>query len=194
MKKLQIMETLLPISYLNDFIFCPYSIYLHQVFDNNNEVVFSASPQQTGKSAHDIIDSQKDKKPIQIIKGAYVVSSRLGIYGKIDTFYVVKGKLVESKYRIKTIYQGYYYQIWVQYFALIEMGYIVNELCFYSISDKKTFPVKIPQQQEFNELRKHIRKIARFDFEQEIKVNPVKCKHCIYAALCDKTNIDHVYA
>lgn len=188
------METFLPITYLNDFVFCPYSIYLHQVFDNSKEVVYSASPQQTGKSAHSIIDSEKSKQQAQTIKGAYVISNRLGIYGKIDTFYIAKQKLVESKYQIKTIYKGYYYQLWAQYFALTEMGYTITELCFYSIRDKKTYSVEIPQQQEFDELRSHIRKIARFDFEQEMNVNPVKCQHCIYTSLCDKTNIDHVYA
>lgn len=190
------METFLPISYLNDFVFCPYSIYLHQVFDNSSELVYSASPQQTGKSEHTAIDTLKGKSKdsSSIIKGAYVISNRLGVYGKIDTLYVNKHKLVESKYQIKTIYRGYYYQLWAQYFALMEMGYQVDEICFYSIRDKKTHPVQLPQQQEFDELRDHIRKIARFDFEEDIKVNPVKCQHCIYASLCDKTDIDHVYA
>lgn len=188
------METFLPITYLNDFVFCPYSIYLHQVFDTNSEVLYSASPQQTGKAAHGKIDEEKPSRQPQTIKGAYVISNRLGVYGKIDTFYVKQHKLVESKYQIKTLYQGYYYQLWAQYFALTEMGYEVNEICFFSIKDKKTHPVKIPQQQEFDELRSHIRKIARFDFEKEINVNPVKCQHCIYASLCDKTNTDHVYA
>lgn len=188
------METFLPISYLNDFVFCPYSIYLHQVFDNSNEVLYSASPQQTGKSAHTKIDSQKPSPQKQILKGIYVISNQLGVYGKIDTFHVSKQKLVESKYQIKTIYKGYYYQLWAQYFALTEMGYVVSELCFYSIRDKKTHVVPIPKEPEFEELRNHIKKIARFDFDQPINVNPVKCQHCIYAALCDKTNIDHVYA
>lgn len=188
------METYLPITYLNDFVFCPYSIYLHQVFDNNSEVLYSASPQQTGKSAHTIIDSENQKEKAHIIKGAYVISNKLRVYGKIDTYYLKKQKLVESKFQIQNIYRGYYYQLWAQYFALTEMGYNVAEICFYSIKDKKTYQVKIPKQNEFEELKNHIRKIARFDFEIEIKVNPVKCKHCIYASLCDKTNIDHVYS
>lgn len=194
MPKKVVMETFLPITYLNDFVFCPYSIYLHQVFDNSNEVLYSASPQQTGKSAHANIDSKKTNQSAQIIKGAYVISNRLGIYGKIDTFYVAMQKLVESKFQIKTIYQGYYYQLWAQYFALTEMGYTITELCFYSIRDNKTFPVAIPQQAEFEELRNHIKKIARFNFDSEIIINPEKCCHCIYASLCDKTQIDHVYA
>ena len=50
------METFLPITYLNDFVFCPYSIYLHQVFDNNSEDLYSAKPQLQGKIAHKDID------------------------------------------------------------------------------------------------------------------------------------------
>lgn len=190
------METFLPITYLNDFVFCPYSIYLHQVFDNNSEDLYSAKPQQKGKAEHHAIDTfdEPKTKSGNELKGIYVISNKLGIYGKIDTLYLNKKRLVESKYSITTIYQGYYYQLWAQYFALTEMGYDVNEISFYSIRDKKTYSVEIPQQQEFEELRNHIRKIAHFDFEAKMNVNPVKCRHCIYASLCDKTDLDHVYA
>lgn len=93
------METFLPITYLNDFVFCPYSIYLHQVFDNNSEIMYSAKPQQSGKASHAKIDAVDQKKPERntILKGTYVISNQLGIYGKIDTLYVKQQKLVESK-------------------------------------------------------------------------------------------------
>ncbi len=193
------METYLPITYLNDFVFCPYSIYLHQVFDNNQEETYSASPQQYGKSAHSDIDSFEEKEKTsksvsKILKGIYVISNKLGVYGKIDTLYLNQKKLVESKYQIKTLYRGYYYQLWSQYFALCEMGYEVTKLNFYSIKDRQNYPISIPDKNDEAELRSHIRKIANFDFEAELIVNPMKCSHCIYAALCDKTHIDHVYA
>lgn len=193
------METYLPITYLNDFVFCPYSIYLHQVFDGNEEEVYSARPQQFGKSAHSDIDSFEETKVSKktenkVLKGIYVISNKLGVYGKIDTLFVKQKKLVESKYQIKILYRGYYYQLWAQYFALKEMGFEVNEILFHSIKDRQDFPVSIPDKSDEEELRNHIRKIARFDFEAELIVNPVKCSHCIYAALCDKTQIDHVYA
>ncbi|MFN3446744.1 MAG: type V CRISPR-associated protein Cas4 [Bacteroidia bacterium] len=187
------METYLPISYLNDFVFCPYSIYLHQVFDNNTEELYSANPQQTGKSAHSNIDSQETNRP-KVLNGIYVLSSKFGVYGKIDKFYINEGKLVESKYEIKTLYRGYYYQIWAQYFALTEMGYQVNSIRFYSIKNNTTYKLNLPNEADALELKNHIRKIAWFDFSQEITTNPEKCKHCIYAALCDKTQLEHVYA
>lgn len=193
------METFLPITYLNDFVFCPYSIYLHQVFDNNHEEVYSSSPQQYGKSAHSEIDSfEKRKESIKaeskILKGIYVISNKLGVYGKIDTLFVNRKKLVESKFQIKTLYRGYYYQLWAQYYALIEMGFEVESILFHSIKEKQDYVIPLPNEKDELELRNHIRKIAHFDFESEIIVNPVKCSHCIYAALCDKTHLDHVYA
>ena len=191
------MEAFLQITYLNDFIFCPYSVYLHQVFDNNAEDLYSANPQQRGKTAHEDIDTFEEEKiqeNLETLKGIYVISNKIGVYGKIDTLYLKEKKLVERKYAISTLYKGYYYQLWSQYFALTEMGYEVEQLAFYSIKDKKEYPIPLPDSNDLEELQNHIRKIAWFDFESEINVNPVKCKHCIYASLCDKTNTDHVYA
>ncbi|MBS1644462.1 MAG: type V CRISPR-associated protein Cas4 [Bacteroidetes bacterium] len=189
------METYLPISFLNDFIFCPYSLYLHQVFDNSSEELYSAAPQQVGKRHHDAIDRQrKQEKSPNVLRGIYVLSERLGIYGKIDSYYPAEQRLVESKYAITTLYKGYYYQLWAQYFALQEMGYRVAQLAFFSIKDRKTHPIALPDAAAFAELQQHIRKIAHYDFEQEFVANPAKCLHCIYASLCDKTNTDHVYA
>jgi len=130
----------------------------------------------------------------RVLSGIYVLSNRFGLYGKIDKFYVDEGKLVESKYEIKTLYRGYYYQLWAQYFALIEMGYQVNKIQFYSIKTNKVHAVELPNEANALELQNHVKKIAWFDFEQKIIVNPEKCKHCIYASLCDKTQLEHVYA
>lgn len=187
------MEFFLPISYLNDFIFCPYSIYLHQVYDNGASENYSAIPQANGKAAHPVIDFSSNKSS-KVFKGIYVISNKLGVYGKIDSYYTEQKKLVESKYKIDELYKGYFYQLWAQYFALTEMGFEIDSLQFYSIKHKKTHEVPLPAEKEFLELKSHIRIIARFDFESPIKINPNKCSHCIYAALCDKTEEDHVYA
>ena len=187
------METFLPISYLNDFVFCPYSIYLHQVFDNNTEDLYSAQPQQCGKAAHFDVDTFEHKQS-NVLKGIHVVSNQYGLYGKIDKYYIHQKKLVESKFQIKTLYRGYYYQLWAQYFALTEMGFEVKEIQFYSIKEKRIFPVSLPSKSESEELRNHIRKIAWYDFDAPLHINPEKCKHCIYASLCDKTQTEHVYS
>ena len=40
------MNNYISISQLNDFIFCPYSIYLHNVYMEADEDVFKAPPQK----------------------------------------------------------------------------------------------------------------------------------------------------
>ena len=40
------MEDYIAISTLNDFIFCPYSIYLHNVYMETDESVYHATPQK----------------------------------------------------------------------------------------------------------------------------------------------------
>jgi len=45
-------EDYISISTLNDFIFCPYSIYLHNVYENTDESLFHAKPQAQGRIAH----------------------------------------------------------------------------------------------------------------------------------------------
>lgn len=53
------MNNYISISQLNNFIFCPYSIYLHNVYMEADEDIFKAPPQKIGKLAHNSIDSKK---------------------------------------------------------------------------------------------------------------------------------------
>jgi CRISPR-associated protein Cas4 len=169
-------------------------VYLHQVFDNTSDEVFSANPQQTGKAAHNTIDFKPKQISGNLLSGIYVISKLLGIYGKIDQYYCKERTLVERKYAVKTVYRGYYYQLWAQCIALEEMGFPVDKMYFHSTKDNKRIEVPKPNKDEKAELKAHIRTIAWFDFEAPLYINSTKCLHCIYASLCDKTNDDHVYA
>ncbi len=58
------MQEPIPVSLLNDFFFCPYSIYLHQIYQGTEEETIKASPQLEGTVAHMIIvsyDIKNDK-------------------------------------------------------------------------------------------------------------------------------------
>ena len=187
------MNDYIPLSYLNDFIFCPYSIYLHQIFDEGESATFSAAPQQRGKTAHTRIDSPKPKS--KGMRGIYVISDRLQLFGKIDVYYPDSKRLVEYKRHIKSIFKGFYYQIWAQYFCLTEMGFDVKSLELVSMVDKKKTALNLPGEAEFEELSSHVQAIMNFDpFSFGRDVNPNKCRHCIYSSLCDKTQEDHVYS
>ncbi|MDR2346491.1 MAG: hypothetical protein LBE18_10520 [Planctomycetaceae bacterium] len=49
------MYEYIAISTLNDCIFCPYSIYLYNVYMTGDEELFHAVPQTRGKAAHETI-------------------------------------------------------------------------------------------------------------------------------------------
>ena len=53
------IDDYIAISTLNDFIFCPYSIYLHNVYMDTDEGLYHAIPQTRGKIAHQSIDTKK---------------------------------------------------------------------------------------------------------------------------------------
>ena len=43
-------ENYYPISYLNDFIFCPLSIYFHQLYGRTEECLYQCTDQINGKA------------------------------------------------------------------------------------------------------------------------------------------------
>jgi len=181
------------ISTLNDFIFCPYSIYLHGIYDQVDESLYHAAPQVRGSISHEATDSKKSSTCKDDLLSLPVFSDELGIMGKIDCFRVSEGHLIERKYQLKKIFRGQLYQIWAQYFCLKEMGYDVRQISFYEISTKKIFHVNLPGDVEFSELMLVIEKYNQYSPDNEIETNKNKCIHCIYCPMCDKTDIDNVY-
>ena len=122
-----------------------------------------------------------------------VMSEELGVMGKIDVFRKKEKKLIERKYQLKHIYQGQVYQLWAQYFCMVEMGYEVREIAFYEISTNKTIPISLPTDSEKLELMSFIRSFREYDPVRPFVANPNKCHHCIYCNLCDKTEDTNVY-
>lgn len=53
------MNDYIPLSTLNDFIFCPYSIYLHNVYMETADDIYKATPQTKGTIAHQGVDKRK---------------------------------------------------------------------------------------------------------------------------------------
>ncbi|MDD7761644.1 MAG: hypothetical protein PT956_03180 [Firmicutes bacterium] len=50
------MEETIKITNINDFIFCPLSIYFHNAYEEVEEKLYYDAPQLQGKSAHKTID------------------------------------------------------------------------------------------------------------------------------------------
>ena len=60
-------EDYISISTLNDFIFCPYSIYLHIVYMESDEGLYHATPQTQGRIAHETVDEKKGSTSKDVI-------------------------------------------------------------------------------------------------------------------------------
>lgn len=188
------MDDYISISTLNDYIFCPYSIYLHNVYMESDEGIYHATPQTLGRMAHESTDTQKYSTHKADISSLTVCSASLRLIGKIDLYKGERKLLIERKYKLKQIFRGQIYQLWAQYFCMIEMGYEVEALAFYEISTNKMIPVELPHEQGRKELENFIIRFRNYSPDMSISVNPNKCTHCIYCNLCDKTETDNVYA
>jgi len=181
------MEAYLPIAYLNDFIFCPRSIYFHQLYGRMSQRLYHTTDQTRGKAAHKTIDNQQYSTSRHILQGLEIYSEKYKLGGKLDTYDQLRGLLTERKKKIKVIYDGYIFQLYAQYFCLTEMGYEVKELRLYSIDDNKSYPVVIPEKdlERFRAFEELLEQIRNFDLNAPFTANENKCKHCIYNNLCD---------
>lgn len=85
------------------------------------------------------------------------------------------------------VYDGYVFQLYAQFFAMTEMGYLVKKLSLYSLDDNKRYSVPLPSESvdmlnKFESLIKEIQAFVPEDYKQS---NVEKCKNCIYEPLCD---------
>ena len=109
-------EQPLAISQLNDFIFCPASIFFHSLETEEN-IMVQDSFQLNGTNAHKHSDSATYSTEKSVLQGVSVYCEKYNLIGKIDVFDEKTGVLTERKKKIKTVYDGYIYQIYAQYFS-----------------------------------------------------------------------------
>lgn len=160
---------------------------------DTDEGLYHATPQTRGKIAHETIDNKTSSNRKSDLLSLPVYSSRYKLMGKVDVYRQKEKLLIERKYQLKNIFQGQIYQLWAQYFCLIEMGYEVEQIAFYEISTNKMFPISLPNEKEEIQFVAFIEHFHQFNPEETIPTNPNKCKHCIYCNLCDKTEEENVY-
>lgn len=174
------------ITCLNDFIFCPISIYFHSLDSETDRMEYQDEFQLNGTSAHEKSDTGAYSTKKNMLQGMSVYSEKYNLFGKIDTFDTDKGVLTERKKKIKTIYDGYIFQLYAQYFALTEMGYAVSSIRLYSMDDNKVYNVTMPDDnpEMLLKFEKNISDIQNFSMENFKQTNIQKCNFCIYEPLC----------
>ena len=95
------MDDYISVSMLNDFIFCPYSIYMHNVYVDTDDEMFHAVPQTRGKIAHNAVDKKSSSSSKNEIQSLPISSDELGVMGKIDIYRHKEKMLIERKYQLK---------------------------------------------------------------------------------------------
>lgn len=183
------MEDVILLSQLNDFIFCPVSIYFHNLYGPDIEKsLYQGKAQIAGTKAHETIDEKRYSKSNHIIMGMDVFCEKYRLSGKIDMLDLRTGCLTERKKRVKEIYDGYIFQLYGQYFSMKEMGYNVKTLRIYSMDDQRKYDIPLPEENtemllKFEQTINNMRNFKLSGFTQD---NPLKCRNCIYEPACDR--------
>ncbi len=179
------MEELIPFTMLNDFIFCPASIYFHKMYDGVENLLFTGEKQLSGKAAHKKIDDDEWSQS-DVICARMFESTQYGLYGKIDKYYPKTKTLVESKAKITSIYDGYIFQLYAQCFACRDSGLDVEKIELYSIKDNKKHPVALPEDdpEMLSRFERLVEEIHTFRVESFRQTNSTKCDNCIYSNAC----------
>lgn len=182
------MENPISISTINDFIFCPISIYFHSLCEEMDPILLQEKRQINGSFAHESIDNQEYSSRKDCLQGIFVYSEKYNLIGKIDLFDGSTGVLMERKKHISNIYDGYIFQLYAQYFSLIEMGYDVKNLFLYSYDDNKKYPVLLPNEDEkmFTKFEKTLHDMNNFNMFEYYPKDINKCRNCIYSSICDR--------
>ena len=109
------MDDIIIISHLNDFIFCPASIYFHKLYGGEDTLLYQSHYQIDGTKAHESIDSNRYSTRNSVLTSIEVYSEKYQVSGKIDIYDTDKKMLIERKKHLNKIYDGYIFQLYAQY-------------------------------------------------------------------------------
>lgn len=182
------MDDYILITELNDYVFCPISIYFHKLYGNMDKRLFQDLPQINGTKAHETVDT-KSYAGADVIKALDVYSDVYRLAGKIDIYDKNKKSLSERKKHVNVIYDGYIFQLYAQYYCMTEMGYEVEQLSIYSIDDNKKYNILLPEEnpEMKDKFESVINEMREFDYANFSQSNALKCCNCIYEPSCDRS-------
>ncbi|NTU46863.1 type V CRISPR-associated protein Cas4 [Candidatus Roizmanbacteria bacterium] len=169
------MESAIPISTINDFLYCPKSLYLHGIYSAFDTSVYHDTPQIKGSIIHENIEEGRYSTSKYMLQALSIYSVRLGLKGKIDVYDSKKHELIERKYRVKQLYKGFIFQLYAQMYCMQEMGYVVDNLYIQSLSDNKRYQIDLPSEEQREEFEKTIQQMKSFGSEDLIMHT---CNHC----------------
>ena len=94
---------------------------------------------------------------------------------------ILKQNLNRKKKKGKNIYDGYKYQLYAQYFGMIERGFEVDALIIHSLVDNKRYPIQLPDAKEIKTFELVLKSIREYDLSKiEEEISQEKLDNCIY--------------
>ena len=185
-------ENSIRLSNINDFLFCPVSIYFHNLLEDADRMMSQSRYQINGTHAHKAIEDGRYTSRKDVLQGIEVYCEKYDLVGKIDLFDVKKGLLTERKKKISHLYDGQIFQVYGQYFALKEMGYEVRTIRVYSMDDNKNYDITVPEDDPdmMSRFEDTIRDMHIFNPEDYVQSNPCKCSNCIYEPMCGSSPLE----
>lgn len=90
-------ENPIAITNLNDFIFCPVSIYFHSLDCDTEKMTYQNSDQLNGTAVHTTVDSGTYSSKKSMLQSITVYSEKYNLSGKIDLYDSKKFQLIERK-------------------------------------------------------------------------------------------------
>jgi len=182
------MDDVIQISKINDFTFCPYSIYLHGVYESFESDMYHDTAQKTGKIEHETIEKGTYSSASRYLQGIPIFSQKYNIVGKIDIYDQTDHHLIERKYQLKQVFDGHRFQLYAQMVCLEEMGHPVARLSIHSLADNKRLSIPLPDQEETNRFERVLSAMREFQPTCDPgSHSEAKCAHCIYHELCGYT-------
>lgn len=182
------MDDAIIISNLNDFMFCPASIYFHNLYGSRDTLTYQNVSQINGNHVHEAVDQGRYSSKKSILMALEIYSEKYNIIGKIDIYDKEKRCLIERKRQIKTIFDGYIFQLYAQYFGMLEMGYEIEKMFLHSMVDNKKYPIALPRKGDamLEKFEHVIDEMKKFSLDSFVQDNAEKCRNCIYEPACDR--------
>lgn len=148
--------------------------------------MYQDSPQEEWTISHLPIDFKNYSTSKNIVQSMSIYSDKYNLCGKIDLYHKDKKSLMERKTKITKLYQGYIYQLYAQYFCLLEMWYPVETMKLYSMTDNKVYEIDLPNEEDVANFEYFLKKYNEYDLNDKYFIpNTKKCNMCIYRELCD---------
>jgi CRISPR-associated protein Cas4 len=177
------MESYIRISNINDFLYCPMSIYLHSLYEGFSRKAYQQTPQIVGTLNHANIDNRTYSTARRYLAGLEIYSERHEIAGKLDIYDKEEKSIIERKTHLKEIHRGHRYQLYAQYLCLTEMGFSVEKLFLHSLDDNRRYTIELPSAEVLAEFEVTLQEMRTFDILRYKDHSCVRCSSSIYGPL-----------